>query len=95
MDLYPVFRRKILASVQSDVSDKTVTEPISSEAKQVIKESLSPASKVDDSAEITATEPSKEEVEKFSDWLLWLIGLLVVIGGVSWILRRKSNDGFE
>ena len=79
----------ILASVQSDVSGKTLTDPTSSNVKKVIEKSQSPASRVDNSAKIAATEPSKEEVEQFSNWLLWLIGLLVVIGGFVWILRRK------
>ena len=85
----------VLASVQSNISDRPVTEPTSSDVKQVMEESQSPASRVDNSAKIAATEPSKEEVEQTSDWLLWLIGLMVVIGGFVWILRRKSNDSSQ
>ena len=53
---------------------------------------LEPESK--ESVDFISVEDS-EAPKKFSDWLLWLIGLLVVIGGVSWILWRKSNDGSE
>ena len=34
-------------------------------------------------------EPSEEPDEKSSNWWLWLIGLLVVVGGLAVVVRRK------
>lgn len=43
----------------------------------------------EESAEVVAIEPVSDPVEKSSNWLLWLIGALVVIGGVFVLRSRK------
>ncbi|MGB0743875.1 MAG: hypothetical protein ACPGSB_05050 [Opitutales bacterium] len=41
-------------------------------------------------AEVVVTEPIEEDVEQSSNWWLWLISAVVVLGGVGLVLRRKS-----
>ena len=35
-------------------------------------------------------EPVEKPAEQSSNWWLWLIGAVVVIGGLGWVLRRKN-----
>ena len=37
-----------------------------------------------------SAEPSEEHTEQPSQWWLWLVGVLVVVGGLGLVLRRKS-----
>ena len=41
-------------------------------------------------AEVVVTEPIEEDVEPSPNWWLWLVGAVVVIGGVGLIVRRKK-----
>jgi len=41
-------------------------------------------------AEFAAVESPDESAEKSSNWWLWLIGLLIIAGGLAVVLRRKS-----
>jgi len=41
-------------------------------------------------AEVDVAEPTEEAVEQSSQWWLWLIGAVVVVGGIGLIACRKS-----
>lgn len=41
-------------------------------------------------AEVAVADPVQEDVEQSSNWWLWLIGLLVAVGGLAVVVRRKS-----
>lgn len=47
-------------------------------------------SEVTDPTEVTFAKPAEESVEKSSNWWLWLVGAVVVVGGIGWAVRRKS-----
>jgi len=57
-------------------------------ASKVLK-TLELESGLKESAEVVVTEPIKEDLEQSSNWWLWLIGLLIVVGGVL-VFRRKN-----
>lgn len=41
-------------------------------------------------AEVETPKPSEEPAEQSSNWWLWLIGAVVVVGGIALVVRRKS-----
>ena len=57
---------------------------------EVAKEVTAPEPAIDETAEVATAEPSEELAEKSSNWWLWLIGAVVVVGGIGLIARRKS-----
>ena len=63
---------------------------ITTEEVELIEEVTTPEPAIEESAEVVATEPIKEDVEQSSNWWLWLVGLLVVVGGIALAIRRKS-----
>ena len=48
------------------------------------------ASEGEEALEVDTPEPSEKTVERSSKWWLWLIGAVVVVGGIGLVLRRKS-----
>jgi len=80
--------RKILDELQTlSVSGSPFSDDSEANATLAVNES---SSKIK-SANINTTKPAEEPIEKSSNWWLWLIGAVVVIGGVL-IFRLKSND---
>lgn len=58
--------------------------------KPVIEEVTAPEPAIEEEpAEVVVAEPIEEDVEQSSDWWLWLIGVVVVVGVVSLAIRRK------
>ncbi len=45
---------------------------------------------IEEPAEVVVAEPIEEDVEQSSNWWLWLLGILIVVGGLGLVLRRKS-----
>ena len=80
---------KILESVKSDVSEPGLAESseLTTEADEIYEE-REPVEVIFD--EVEKPELSEEPVEESSQSWLWLIGLLVVIGGLAVVVRRKS-----
>jgi len=39
---------------------------------------------------VVFAETAEEDVEQSPNWWLWLVGVLVVVGGLGLALRRKS-----
>lgn len=67
-----------------------VTQQEASSVSKVIEEVSAPEPTVEDPAEVVVTEPIEEDVEQSSNWWLWLIGAVVLVGGIGLTLRRKS-----
>jgi len=45
---------------------------------------------IEETDEEVVAEPTEEPAEKSSNWWLWLIGAVIVVGGLGLALRRKS-----
>lgn len=57
---------------------------------EVIEESMPPEKATIESSEVVTPEPAEEPVDEPSQWWPWLIGALVVVGGITLAFRRKS-----
>lgn len=49
-----------------------------------------PKPEVKESAEVVLVEIAEEATEQPSQWWLWLVGLLVILGGIALVVRRKN-----
>jgi hypothetical protein len=74
---------EILDEWEVDSADRTNSVEVSEEV-------TAPEPVVERSAKALTTEPTEEPAEKPSDWWLWLIAAVVVIGGLGLALRHKS-----
>jgi len=59
-------------------------------AEEAIEEATAPELGIEDSAEVLVAELIEEDVEQSSNWWLWLIGAVIVLGGAGLAIRRKS-----
>lgn len=59
------------------------------EVAEVIEEAIAPEPAIEEPAEVVVAEPVEEDVEQSSNWWLWLIGAVVVIGGIFVLRSRK------
>lgn len=64
--------------------------PPAPEAVQVVEEVTPPEPAKEEPAEVVTVEVAEETAEQSSNWWLWLIGALVVVGGLGLVLRRKN-----
>ena len=72
--------------------DRTESEPVVEVGAfaEVIEEVTTPEPAIEEEpAEVVVTEAVEEDVEQSSNWLLWLIGAVVVVGGVFAVRSRK------
>ena len=74
---------------------QTITSkaPVGFEVPEIIQsvEEITPPEPTNDRpVEVSTSKPAEHPEEKSSNWWLWLIGLLVVIGGLAVVVRRKS-----
>ena len=82
----------IIASVQKTQEHMNVENPATPPALEVVKvvEGVTLHGVVSGgSTEVGTFEPS-EEPEQSSQWWLWLVGALVVLGGLVVVVRRKN-----
>lgn len=84
---------KLKNLITLDSSPSIATSP--PVVKQVVKgteEITLPGPTIEESAEIVVTEPVEEDVEQSFNWLLWLVGALVVVVGIGLALRKKPHQ---
>lgn len=74
------------ASVSVEVIEKPAAEVPA--VAEVVEEVAAPELAIEEARE--AAEPTEEDVEQPSNWWLWLIGVVVIVGGIGLIARRKS-----
>jgi|GEM_PF-3211237 hypothetical protein len=60
------------------------------EIEETIEVSVMPKSANEESAEIEPVKVTEETTQESSQWWLWLVGALVVFGGLVVVVRRKS-----
>lgn len=82
--------RGLLQSATATVAKITPTPQVVEVVPEVIEEVIAPEPVIEEEpAEVVVAEPVKEEVEPSSNWWLWLIGAVVVVGGVFVLRSRK------
>lgn len=62
----------------------------SSAAVETMEEISMAETRVKEPAEVKLVEVAEETPEQPSQWWLWLVGVLVVLGGLALVVRRKS-----
>ena len=75
---------------ESKAEEARATSHEVSEVVEVVEEASAPDLAIKESAEVVTVEPSEEPAEQSSNWWLWLIGAVVVVGGIGLVARRKS-----
>ena len=88
-DRFPENQTKSLISLQSDESS-TRQSSSAEEVAEVTEEVTEPEPATEEPAEVVVAEASEESAEQSSNWWLWLIGLLVFVGGLAVVVRRKN-----
>ena len=78
-----------LEKAQTVVAEIPATSP-APEVTEAVQESIAPEPVTEEPAEVATAESPTEAAEKSSQWWLWLIGAVVVIGGLGLVLRRKN-----
>jgi len=78
---------KVVAQDFESLADPAIKVP---DASEIIKEAATPEPAIEEPAEMVAAKPIEEEVEQSSNWWLWLIGAVIVVGGVGLAVRRKN-----
>lgn len=66
--------------------------PPSADAVEVMEtfQSIEEITPPEEATEVVTAEPTEDPAEKASNWWLWLIGAVVVVGGVGLGVRRKG-----
>ena len=66
--------------------------PPSADAVEVMEtfQSIEEITPPEEAPEVVTAEPVEDPAEKASNWWLWLIGAVVVVGGIGLVARRKS-----
>jgi hypothetical protein len=81
-------------SPSSEISKQAIPDispaPSTPEVEEVAQKSTAPEPATVKSSEVKTAEPIEGPVEQSSNWWLWLIGAVVVVGGLGLVLRRKS-----
>lgn len=77
------------SSVEQPASEVPST-PASPEVVEIASEPLAVESAVNEPVQVAPVEVIGETPEEATNWLLWLIGALVVLGGLAVVVRRKS-----
>lgn len=70
--------------------ESTSSSEFAESTPKVTKKITSPKPATKEPAEVAPVEVVEETPEQSSQWWLWLVGALVVIGGLGLVLRRKS-----
>lgn len=65
-------------------------EATASNSANSIEGITAPKPAIEEPAGVVVAEPIEKPAEQSSNWWLWLVGLLVVVGGIGLAVRRKS-----
>lgn len=78
-----------LENSESAAAEIPPTSPAEEKA-EATEEATAPEPVTEKPSEVDRPKPSEEPAEQSSNWWLWLIGAVVVVGGIGLTLRRKS-----
>lgn len=85
-DVQPIAEIKV-----DDPTEEVVAKiPPTPEVETVAQESTAPEPAIEEIPKVVIVETSEDPAEQPSQWWLWLIGALVVLGGLVIVARRKS-----
>lgn len=76
------------ASDSINLEDSSTPEPEPVVAKAIEKVTQTEPA-IEEPAEVVIAEPAEEDVKQSTNWWLWLIGAMVVLGGIVVFLSRK------
>ena len=82
-------RNESSARIEGPVEEIPATSP-APEVEETVQEVTAPKPATEEPDEITPVKMAEESPEQSSQWWLWLVGALVVVGGLGMLLRRKS-----
>mgnify|MGYP005848856753 CR=1 FL=1 len=74
---------------RNDLRPTQMVEDAEPASVQVVEEAKQPEPTSEEAVKVATAEPSEEPAEQPFQWWLWLIGAVVVIGGLGLVLRRK------
>ena len=74
-------------SNETEVIEKPAVEVAA--VPEVIEEINAPEPTIEEPTEVVVTEPVEEDVEQSSNWWLWLIGAVIIVGSVFVLRSRK------
>jgi hypothetical protein len=74
-------------AIDKPIAKSTIIVP---EVEGDAQVSTAPEPATEKPSEIKTPDTSEKPAEEPSQWWLWLIGAMVVIGGLGLVLRRKS-----
>lgn len=77
---------------KKNTTTETLVGSIASRSNEVVEgvTEISVVPKVEEPIKVVTAQPVKESIEQSSNWWLWLIGAVVVFGGIGLIIRKKS-----
>jgi hypothetical protein len=90
------FEPKLVAQIETTNETKTLRESAAVKAqpepavKEGVQESVPAEPIIKETARVAPIEIIKEAPEESTNWLPWLIGALVVLGGLVMVVRRKN-----
>ena len=90
------FETKLVAQIQTTNETKTLRESAAVKAqpepavKKGVQESVLAEPMIKETVRVAPIEITEKTPEESTNWLLWLIGALVVLGGLGLVVRRKN-----
>lgn len=76
-------------SAEQVISEVSPAPPVE-EVAEVIEEVTASEPAIEEPAEVVVEEAIEEEVEQSSNWWPWFIGILVIVGVLGLVVRRKN-----
>jgi LPXTG-motif cell wall-anchored protein len=90
------FEPKLVAQIETTNETKTLRESAAVKAqpepavKKGVQESVLAEPMIKETVRVAPIEITEKTPEESTNWLLWLIGALVVLGGLGLVVRRKN-----
>ena len=75
--------------IEEPIVEVTPAPPVE-EVAEVPEEVTAPEPTTEEPVEVVVAEPTEKPTEQSSNWFFWLIGALVILGGLFLVVRRKS-----
>ena len=86
-----------LLSFRAEIEDlnSNINEESKPELFREVKQHVSideNESTIEEPAEVVVAEPIEEDVEQLPNWWLWLVGAVIIVGGIILLCHRRGNS---